>query len=128
MPLMATINTPLSWTWTVLLQAARQGLTVLMASAMNTVVGLVLKHETSTPPQSYNCISIDFKFGVGNYVREITSTVKFSSDPMATPTDSRWRQHIRVLWLFGFKILRQVYSTYTWTDISTKQPKRRGLV
>jgi len=42
-------------------QAARQGLAVLMASAV-----VVLKHETSTLRQWHNYISIDFKFGVGD--------------------------------------------------------------
>jgi len=42
-------------------QAARQGLAVLMASAV-----VVLKHETSTLRQSHNFISIDLKFGVGD--------------------------------------------------------------
>jgi len=44
---------------------ARQGLAVLMACAV-----VVLKHETSTLRQRHNFISIDFKFGVGDYVRE----------------------------------------------------------
>jgi len=52
----------------------RQGLVVLMASAK-----VVLKHETSTPRQSHNFISIDLKFGVGDYVREVTSPAKFGS-------------------------------------------------
>jgi len=34
---------------------------------------VVLKHETSTFRQSHNFISIDFKFGVGDYVREVTN-------------------------------------------------------
>jgi len=46
-----------------------------MASAV-----VVLKHETSTLRQSHNCISINLTFGVGNYVREITSPAKFGSD------------------------------------------------
>jgi len=40
-------------------QAARQGLAVLIASAV-----VVLKHETSTLRQSHNFISIDLTFGV----------------------------------------------------------------
>jgi len=72
-------------------QAARQGLAVLMASA-----SVVLKHETSTLRQSHNCISIDLKFGVRDYVREVTSLVKFGSGPMSGP-DATWGQHIRVL-------------------------------
>jgi len=43
----------------------------------------VQKHETSTLRQSHNFISIDFKFGVGDYVREVTSLTKFGSDPMS---------------------------------------------
>jgi len=53
-------------------QAARQGLAVLMASAV-----VMLKHETLTLRPSHNFISIDFKFGVGDYVREVTSRDKF---------------------------------------------------
>jgi len=48
--------------------ATRQGLALLMASAV-----VVLKHETSTLRQKHNFISIDFKFGVGDYVREVTN-------------------------------------------------------
>jgi len=40
---------------------------MLMASAV------VLKHETSTLRQSHNLISIDFTFGVGDYVKEVIS-------------------------------------------------------
>jgi len=49
-----------------------------MASAV-----VVLKHETSTLHQSHNFISIDFKFGVSDNVREVTSPAKFGSDPMS---------------------------------------------
>jgi len=59
-------------------QAARQGLAVLMASTV-----VVLKHEISTFRQSHNFISIDFKFGVGDYVTEVTSSDKISSGPMS---------------------------------------------
>jgi len=62
-----------------------------MASAVE-----VLKHETSTLRQSHNFISIDFTFGVGDYVREITSPAKFGSDPMSGQ-DTTWDQHTRVL-------------------------------
>jgi len=57
-------------------QAARQGLAVLMASAV-----VVLKHETSTLRQRHNFISIDLTFGVGDYVREVTSPDKVGSGP-----------------------------------------------
>jgi len=46
-----------------------------MASAV-----VLLKHETSTLRQSHNLISIDFTFGVGDYVREVTSPTNFGSD------------------------------------------------
>jgi len=59
-------------------QAARQGLAMLMASAI-----VVLKHETSTLRQRHNFISIDFKFGVGDYVREVTNFDKVGSGPMS---------------------------------------------
>jgi len=49
-------------------QATRQGIAVLMASAV-----VMLKQETSTLSQSHNFISIDFKYGVGDYVTEVTS-------------------------------------------------------
>jgi len=52
-------------------QAARQGLAVLMASAV-----VVLKHETSTLRQRHNFIPIDLKFGMGDYVREVTNPHK----------------------------------------------------
>jgi len=48
------------------------GLAVLMASAV-----VVLKQGTSTLRQSHNFISTDLKFGVGDYVREVTSPAKF---------------------------------------------------
>jgi len=51
---------------------------VVKASAV-----VVLKRETSTLRQSHNFISIDLRFGVGDYVREITSLAKFGSDPMS---------------------------------------------
>jgi len=54
------------------------GLAVLMASA---VVGL--KHGTSTLHERHNFISIDFKFGVGDYVREVINHDKVGSGPMS---------------------------------------------
>jgi len=44
---------------------------------------VVLKHETSTLRQKHNFISIDFKFGVGDYVCEITNPDKFGSGSMS---------------------------------------------
>jgi len=58
-----------------------------MASAV------VLKHETSTLRQSHNFITIDFKFGVGDNVREITNPAKFGWGPMSS-RDATWGQHI----------------------------------
>jgi len=75
----------------ILSHAARHGLAVLMASA-----SVVLKHETSTLRQSHNFISIDLKFDVSDYVREVTSPAKFGSDPISG-RDATWGQHIRVL-------------------------------
>jgi len=72
-------------------QAAQQGLALLMASAV-----VVLKHETSTLRQRHNFISTDFKFGVGDYVREIINPDKVGSGPMSG-RDATWGQHIRVL-------------------------------
>jgi len=56
--------------------AARQGLAVLMASAV-----IVLKYKTSTLRQSHNFVSIYFKISVDDYVREITSPDKVRSGP-----------------------------------------------
>jgi len=72
-------------------QAARQGLVVLMASAV-----VVLKHKTSLLRQSHNFISIDLTFGVSAYVREVTRHAKFGLDLMSG-RDATWGQHIRVL-------------------------------
>jgi len=72
-------------------QAARQGLAVLMASAV-----VVLKHQTSTLRQRHNFFSIDLKFGVSGYVREVTSLAKFGLGPMSD-REATWGQHIRVL-------------------------------
>jgi len=72
-------------------QAARQGLAVLMVSAV-----LVLKHETSTLRQRHNFITIDLTFGVSDDVREVTSPDKVGSGPMSG-RDATWGQHIRVL-------------------------------
>jgi len=69
----------------------RQGLVVLMAFAV-----VVLKHQTSTLRQRHNLTSIDFKFGVGDYVREVTCPAKFGSGPMSGRA-ATWGQHIRVL-------------------------------
>jgi len=80
--------------WTqnfIISQAARQGLALLMASAV-----VVLKHETSTLRQRHNFLSIDFKFGVGDYVMEVTNPDKVGSGPMSG-RDATWGQHIRVL-------------------------------
>jgi len=70
--------------WGALSQAARQGLAVLMASAV-----VVLKHETSTFRQRHNIISIDFKFDVGDYVREVTNPDEITSGPMSG-RDATW--------------------------------------
>jgi len=59
-------------------QAARQSLAVLMVSAV-----VELKHETSTLRQRHNFISIDLKFGVSDYVREVTSPTQFGLGPMS---------------------------------------------
>jgi len=70
-------------------QTVRQGLAVLMAS-------VVVKHETTAISQSHNCQSIDFKFSMGDEVREVTSPEKCCSDQMSG-RDATWGQHIRVL-------------------------------
>jgi len=56
----------------------------MITSSLTALIAVVvLKQETSTLRQRHNCLSIDFKFGVGDYVREVTSPVKFGSDPMS---------------------------------------------
>jgi len=55
-----------------------------MASAV-----VVLKHETSTLRQRHIFISIDFKFGAGDYVREVTNPDKVGSGPKSAP-DATW--------------------------------------
>jgi len=72
-------------------QAARQGLALLMASAL-----VVLKHQNSTLRQRHNFTSIDFKFGVGDYVREVTIPDKVGLGSMSS-RDATWGQHIWVL-------------------------------
>jgi len=64
---------------------------VSMASAV-----VVLKHEISTVRQRHNFISVDFTFGAGDQVREITTSAKFGSDPMSG-RDATWGQHVRAL-------------------------------
>jgi len=85
---------------------------VLLASAV-----VVLKHETSTLRQSHNFISFDLKFGVGDYVKEVSSPAKFGSDRMS----GRGRQHIGptgpvtfilFYFVFVFCILQQSYNPY----------------
>jgi len=72
-------------------QAARQGLAVLMASD-----SVVLKQETSILRQRPDFISIDLKFGLSDYVREVTSPAKFGSGPMSG-RDATCGQYIQVL-------------------------------
>jgi len=54
---------------------------------------VVQKHEASTLPQRHNFISIDFKLGVGDYVRDVTNPEKVSSGPMSG-RDAMWGIHI----------------------------------
>jgi len=57
---------------------------MLMASAV------AIKHETSTLRQSHNLISIDFKFGVGDYVKnQLISHAKVDSSPLSG-RDATW--------------------------------------
>jgi len=69
-------------------------LNVSQAARQSAVV--VLKHETSTLRQRNNFISIDFKFGVGDNVREVTNPDKVGLGPMSG-RNATWGQHIRVL-------------------------------
>jgi len=65
-------------------------------SRVNGVRRSSAKHETSTLRLRHNFISIDFTFGVGDNVREVTGPAKCGSDPMSGQ-DATWGQHIRVL-------------------------------
>jgi len=62
---------------------------VLMAYAL-----VMLKHETSTLRKRYHFISIDLKFSVSDYVREVTSPAKFGVDPTSS-RDATWGLHNR---------------------------------
>jgi len=64
---------------------------MLMASAI-----VVLKHETSTLRQRHNFISIDFKFGVVDNVREVTNPDKVGLGSIRG-RDATREQHIRAL-------------------------------
>jgi len=75
-------------------QTARQGLAVLMVSAV-----VVLRHETSTLRQSHNVRLIDLTFDVGYYVRVVTSAAKIGSDPMSG-RNATWGQHDTVTFVF----------------------------
>jgi len=55
---------------------------------------------------------IDFKFHVGDYVREVTSPVKVGSDPMSD-RDATWGN---IYGFCDFFILQQSYSSYPWTN------------
>jgi len=66
-------------------QAARQGLAVLMASAI-----VVLKHETSTTYQSHIYKSIDLKLGYSDYVTSFSNPAKFSEDRCSGGAPTRW--------------------------------------
>jgi len=95
-------------------QAARQGLAVLMASAV-----AVLKHETSTLRQIYNFTSINLTFGVGDNVREVT---KVGSDPMSG-RDATWGNIYGSCDLFLF-----FNGAIAHTREQIFKLKRRGLV
>jgi len=107
-------------------QHGRQGLAVLVASAL-----ILIKHETSTHRQScHNFLSNDFKFGVGDYVREVITTAKVGSDSMIGQ-DATWGQHTRVLTFFCFFVL----LFFNRATAHTREPifaynklKRLGLV
>jgi len=82
---------------------------LLMASAV-----VVLTHETSTHRQRHDFIWIDLKFGVGDYVREVTNPDKVGSGPMSG-RDATWG-NIAYTWTVTFYILQQSYSPYLWTN------------
>jgi len=60
------------------------GLAVLMASAV-----VVLNYETSTLRQRHNFISIDLKFGVGDYVRSHRPEYTFQLTGYATDSNEK---------------------------------------
>jgi len=91
-------------------QAARQGLAVLMASAV-----VVLKHETSTLRQIHNFISIDLAWvitlgsstALPNWVR-----IRW---PVETPRGGNIYGSCDFLNFFFF-FIQQSYSPYAWTN------------
>jgi len=89
------------------------GLFVLMASAV-----VVLKHETSTLRQRHNCISIDLKFGVGYYVRDVTSPVKFGSDTIG----GRDRCHVGVTYAGPVTFVFLFFNRATAQWAHTREP------
>jgi len=71
-----------------------------MASAV-----VVLKYETSYLRQSNNFIKSDFKFGVGDYVREVTGPAKVDSWPISGRDDTWGSTYTGTVTFFVFVLL-----------------------
>jgi len=80
-----------------------------MASAV-----VVLKHETSTLRQRHSFISIDFKFGVSDYVREVNSYANLVWIRWAVETSRGVTCTVPVT---SFFILQQSYISHTHEPI-----------
>jgi len=90
---------------------------VLMASAL-----VVLKHETSTVRQRHNFISIYFKFGLGDYVREVTNPDKVGSGPMSG-RDATWgATYTDTVTLFSFFLFFFVFIFFNRATANTREP------
>jgi len=76
---------------------------------MKMLISITGSHEISTLRQRHNFISIDFKFGLGDYVREVTNPDKVGSGPMSA-RDATWATYTGTVTFFV--ILQQRYSPY----------------
>jgi len=90
-----------------------------MASAVE-----VLKHKTSTLRQRHNFISINFNFGVGDNVREVTNSDKVGLGRWAV--EKARGGNIYGYYDFCFYILQQSYSPYPRTNFCAHKLKRRS--
>jgi len=86
-------------------QPGRQGLALLIVSAV-----VVLKHENSTLRQRHNFISIDFKFGGGDNVEEVTNPDKVGSGAMSGQ-DATWGN------MYGYCDFKKTNFLYSSTEL-----------
>jgi len=74
---------------------------------------VVLKHETSTLRKKHTFISIGFKFGVGDYGREVTNP-----DKVWFRSDERSRSHVGLTYTGTVHFF--VFCFFLFLDSSTK--------